>query len=73
MKTFEFETTVEKIGAGINLIRDGGGVVHGGDFVINGVEGHYSYNGVRIKIKITDKPWLASWDMIEEKLEDFFS
>ncbi len=56
-----------------NLIMENGGKIYTDNtFEIRGVEGFFKYDGVTLTVKITDKPWLASWGMIEEKMDEFF-
>ena len=76
--TFE-NVTDEKLDEGILLIEDEGGtvlcdgtIVNGCTFEVSGVEGNYKHEDEVLSIEITDKPWLVSWDMIEEKLNEFF-
>jgi len=42
-------------------------------FEISWVEWEIDFNNWNLTINITDKPWLASWSMIEDKLNDFFN
>ncbi|GAI78901.1 unnamed protein product, partial [marine sediment metagenome] len=41
-------------------------------FEISGVNGSYHFENDVLTINITNKPWLASWSMIEEKIKQFF-
>lgn len=41
-------------------------------FEISWVEWKIHFTDNILKINITDKPWLASWSMIEDKLNEFF-
>ena len=50
-----------------------GGEIDGSRFEISGVEGTVSYVGGVLRVNITDKPFLASWEMISDKLDEFFS
>ena len=43
------------------------------EFEIKGVKGKFVRSGDLLIIKVTDKPWLASWGLIEEKMDEFFS
>lgn len=54
------------------IMHNGGAVYKDNRFLIMGVEGRYVLNGTTLTIEITDKPWLASWTMIEGKLREFF-
>lgn len=59
-----------------HMIRDNGGVVYkDGSFSVKGVKGEYVFdeNTSIVKIHITNKPWLASWDMIEDEIRNFFA
>jgi len=69
---YQFETTKEKADEGLNLLQDNGGRFDGSNFSIKGVEGYVKYSDGLLRITITDKLWLASWGMIEEKLNEFF-
>ncbi len=70
---YQIQTTAEKVLNGEELIRQNGGTIYTNDtFVISGVSGKYHFENNVLTIVITDKPWLASWDMIEEKIKQFF-
>jgi hypothetical protein len=63
----------EKVIQAEKAIKENGGEVYVGDkFSIMGVKGKYTLIGSTLTVDITDKPWLASWNMIEEKLKGFF-
>jgi len=62
----------EKMALAKRKITNNGGRISSGSFSISGVEGRYAYENGTLVIVIDDKPWLASWDMIEEKLNSFF-
>lgn len=72
---YTIQTTEEKVLKGERLIKESGGHLYtDGTFEVSGVEGSYSFEektGV-LTVHITDKPFLASWSMIKEKLEEFF-
>ena len=51
---------------------NGGRVFTDNTFEIQGVKGSYKQDGNDLIITITDKPWLASWGMIEEQISKFF-
>ena len=74
MKQYKIETTEEKLKEGVNLLRQAGGSVNteSGFFQISGVRGQIAFKDNICTIQINDKPWLASWEMIEEKISDFF-
>jgi hypothetical protein len=73
MKCVYNGVTDEKFLEGVeNLENNGGHVYTNGTFEVKGVEGRYSHDGEELTIVVDDKPWLASWDMIESKLDDFF-
>ncbi len=56
------------------LITQNGGTIFPNDsFEISGVKGNFIFENNNLTIKITDKPWLASWSMIEDKLNEFFN
>jgi len=42
-------------------------------FEVKWVEWEINFKDWLLSINITDKPWLASWDMIEEELNKFFN
>ena len=73
---FKFKITNNKFHEAVNLIqKNGGNVYTNGSFEIKGVEGkvHRNEEEEYIIINITDKPFLASWGMIENKLNEFFN
>jgi len=58
------------------LIMDNGDLYVEGEthyFVVSGVKGSFYKDGDEIFITIRSKPLLASWSMIEEKLDEFFN
>jgi hypothetical protein len=55
------------------ITKNGGTIYTDGSFEISGVEGNFTYDNGTLEIRITDKPWLASWGMIEDKLDEFFN
>jgi hypothetical protein len=57
----------------MNAIMHAGGRVSANAFSIKGVEGRYEFKDGTLTVVIDDKPWLASWDMIEEKLNEYFN
>ena len=64
----------ERLASGKQKVRDSGGTFYkDGSFEVSGVEGNYRYEDGSLTITITDKPWLASWGMIKDKLNAFFS
>ena len=74
----KIKTTLEKVNVAVDEIRANGGSVRingtAGSFSIRGVEGRFNFSegdGV-LTVAIDDKPWLASEEMIEEKVRDFF-
>lgn len=70
---YQINTTEEKVLNGEKLIQQNGGTIYANNtFDISGVSGKYNFEGGMLTIVITDKPWLASWDMIEEKINQFF-
>jgi hypothetical protein len=58
-------------------IKDAGGRFDGneqnGTFSGKGVRGKYSINGQKIRITITDKPWIASENLVKSKITDYFT
>ena len=68
-----------KVNEGLNLIQQKGGEVSVRDTVgsvsISGVEARFSFdvNTDILTVTIDDKPWLASDEMIEGKVKEFFS
>lgn len=72
--TYKFNTTAKKVNEGIKVIRSKGGNLYEDDtFEVSGVEGTLKYDGEGgLTIKIIDKPFLASWDMIETKLNKLY-
>lgn len=74
MKTFSGKTTEAQLDKAVKVIQNEGGEVKGNAFEVHGVIGFIKFNAQtgEIIIRITDKPFLASWAMIEQKLTDFF-
>ncbi len=56
-------------------IVDNGGSVSGNQFSVKGVKGSFSREAgsMDMEIRITDKPWLASENMIRKEIREFFS
>ena len=72
----QYKITKEQFLEAKQAIKSNGGEIYmDGFFEIKGVEGKFEYHEEEqlLAIIITDKPWLASWSMIEEKLDEFFS
>lgn len=70
---YKFKTTEEKFKQGQKLVQKNGGTFYTDNtFEVSGVEGKYRFEDGVLTIVITDKPWLASWGMIESKLNEFF-
>ena len=58
---------------GKKMITVNGGIIHpNGSFEVKGVKGRFTREDNLLTIVITDKPWLASWGMIGDKLDEFF-
>ena len=72
MKYIFKNISANKIDEAMNAIKQEGGRISSNAFSIKGVEGRYKLDGETLIIVIDDKPWLASWDMIEEKLNEYF-
>ena len=71
---FEFIVTDEQVDKAKKAIEDNGGMINGdSSFSIMGVTGHFYKIGRVLTVRITDKPFLASWGTIERKLTEFFS
>ena len=69
-----YKISDEKFIEAKNIIRESGGTIsEGGGFEIKGVKGSFYLDGGNLTVIITDKPWLASWSMIEDKLDEFFN
>jgi hypothetical protein len=68
----KYVITDERFEKAKQLIRSNGGSVGNHSFTIRGVKGIFQKKGAVLVINITDKPFLASWAMIENKLNDFF-
>ena len=43
-----------------------------GSFSKSGVRGTYDISGNTVRITLTDKPFLASWDYVESKIRSYF-
>lgn len=70
---YRINTTEEKVSEGEQMIQQNGGSVYeSGRFSISGVEGRYSFSDGVLTINVTDKPFLATWGMIESKINQFF-
>ena len=72
MKKFTFTVSEEKLKDAIALIKENGEYNSAGHFVVQGIRGEIAYNNEKLEIVISDKPFLASWGMIEDKLNSFF-
>lgn len=72
MKYVFENVSAEKMQEGIKKIMMNGGEITDSSFEISGVEGRYHYEYETLTVMIDEKPWLASWEMIEEKLNEFF-
>ena len=70
----EYTITKDKFLEAKKLITENGGTIYtDGSFKISGVVGKFNFEDNTLEIVITDKPWLASWGMIESKLDQFFN
>lgn len=72
---YHITTTLEKVGEGQRAIIEAGGEISKSEFSIKGVEGRYAFDvstGV-LTVVVDSKPWLASWDTIEDALNNFFA
>lgn len=68
-----YTITDEKFLEAKQTITSHGGTIYAdGSFELMGVRGSFYRDGDMLRVTITDKPWLASWGMIEEKLDEFF-
>lgn len=73
---YTIATTKNKVLEGEKAIqKNGGDVWNDNSFEVKGIKGSYMFddNSRVLTIEVTDKPWLASWDMIEEKIKEFFA
>ena len=69
-----YQISDEKFLEGKKVITENGGIIFSdGRFEVKGVKGKFSFENGTLEIVITDKPWLASWEMIEDKLNEFFN
>ena len=72
--TYEFQITEDKFIEWQDLIQTNWGKFYTDfTFEISWVKGNVEFKNWTLTIEITDKPWLASWDMIEGKLNEFFN
>lgn len=63
----------EKFAEGVGMvIGNGGRVRQDGTFTVKGVSGRWQRDGGTLTIVVDDKPWLASWGMIQDGLDKFF-
>jgi len=70
---YKIKTTKEKVSRWIEEIKRNWGSYYNWEFSISGVTWRATFGLANyLHIDITDKPWLASWDMIEEKINEFF-
>jgi hypothetical protein len=73
MKTFKFSNVTDfKMESAKRRIIAEGGSIMGSSFTVKGIKGTYSLDMGSLRLEITDKPWLASWGMIEDGLRKFF-
>jgi hypothetical protein len=78
-KFFKFNITIEpdKLVAKAKKAAEESGVTFSGDskkgcFRGSGIAGDYSLEGETAIVTITQKPFLASWSLIETKVKEFF-
>ena len=72
--TKKYQISNEKFSKAIALITQNGGSINADNtFEIQGVKGHFERADNSITITVTKKPFLASWSLIEQKLNGFFS
>lgn len=80
---FTFVTTKEKVLDGIATVKANSGEIRSLEISEDSVSAVFAVSGVKgtivffcakgqLTVKVYDKPFLASWDMIEEKLDEFF-
>lgn len=70
----EYTITDDKFLEAKKLINSNGGTIYtDGNFEIKGVEGKFYRDKNILRVLITRKPWLASWDMISNKMDGFFN
>lgn len=74
METYKFKTTEEKVEQGKKMVRNNWGKFYTDwSFSVSWVEWNLKFLDWILTINITDKPWLASWNMIKDKLNDYFN
>lgn len=67
------DVSPEKVTQAEKAIKKNGGTIYVGDsFDIMGVEGNYKLKDGNLFVQITVKPFLASWNLVEDKLREFF-
>ena len=72
--TKKYPISNEKFSQAKTLITQNGGSINTDNtFEIRGVKGHFERTSDSITITVTKKPFLASWSLIEEKLNGFFN
>jgi hypothetical protein len=54
---------------GIHLIGD----EEKGQFAGNGIEGHYHISGDTLSIRISKKPFIVPWNLIEAAVRNYFA
>lgn len=70
----QYRISENKFNQAISLIQENGGKVYTDySFSIKGVNGRTKYEDGILTVVIDDKPFLASWGMIESKLNEFFA
>jgi len=70
---FTYKTTEKKYQEWLKTLKENWGTLYTDwTFNVKWVEWRISNDNNTVTINITDKPWLASWNMIEDKLDAFF-
>lgn len=68
-KTFRYRIkNEEQINKARELLKYHG-TLNGSNFKVKGVEGYFEIYDDILSITITDKPFLASWSMVESELD----
>lgn len=78
---FDIPLTTDDVAALLDkakrLAEENGGSFIGdtqaGKFAADGVEGAYEVVGKTLHLQLFDKPWLATWSMVESAVRAFFS
>jgi len=73
IQTDDVKGLLERASKGVSSVNGRlNGTTTEGRFQAQGVTGQYKIEGDTLFIGIEDKPWLASYSLVEEKIREFF-